>query len=439
MKSARYSATRQKACQHCSAAKAKCDRKPGLCGRCGLRGLSCTYPQVPQSASPATRDNSLSEAVLDSPPSPYSSTSSTNQTSRRLFQTPGREQPQLPWSGDEHNQLAASPAAFTGVNSHREARAQLGASHSVSQSAEALDFSDLELATPIAPEDIRNRWLNSYVPIPGQKTKEYPANVTTFMYRILKSYTATTTYDRGVHPFIHSAQLVASHVTLPLSTCLNLIRICEKPLPGSDTVVADMVQKEMGNLYDQREAYDGFALLGVFQAYLIYSMVLFFRFGETANPFLRQAVMNLQDLACSTCHQGVMCVAEQHHTRPSWEAWIVAEAKRRTLFVMYLFDSLLSTHEGLQTFLGAELSGLPAPSNKALWRAQTRSEWEIAYNVHLGGWPQGSLQIDELWPIPENLGSAERIERQNRVDRWLVDVDEFGTMLYAVTCCTHGG
>ena len=437
MQTSRYATTRQKACQHCSAAKARCDRKSGSCGRCGLRGLSCTYPQTSLSGTPTT-ENSLSISVLDSSPSTSCSTPSINRTSRRLFQSEERE-PQLPpWPRENNSQLDASSASFTEVNPHKEARVSLGVSDSAPPSSGELDFSGLELATPITPEDIRNRWLNAYVPIPGQKTKEYPANVTTFIYRVLKSYTATTMYGRGVHPFIHSSQLASSRVTFPLSTCLNLVRICEKPLPGSETVVADMVQKEMVNLYDQRGTYDGFALLGVFQAYLIYSMVLFFRFGETSNPLLRQAVVNLQELACSTSQQGVMCAAEQRHTRPGWEAWIVAEAKRRTLFVMYLFDSLLSTHEGLPTFLGAELSGLPAPSNKTLWRAQTRSEWEIAYNVHLGSWPQGSLHIDELWPIPENLGNAEPIERHNRVDRWLVDVDEFGTMLYAVTCCTHG-
>ena len=105
---------------------------------------------------------------------------------------------------------------------------------------------------------------------------------------------------------------------------------------------------------------------------------------------------------------------------------------------MYLFDNLLSTHEGLTTFLGAELQGLPAPSNKTLWRAQTRSEWKVAYNVHLGKWPQGSLRIDELWAVPESVNQSGLAERHRRVDHWLEDVDEFGTMLYAVTCCTHG-
>ena len=424
MKTTRYATTRQKACQNCSAAKAKCDRQPACCSRCSLRGLSCTYPQVPPQPGPSPVDNRS--------PSPCQITRNS------LPSSPSRGPSWLIGPGQDGSQFDELPETLTEVHSQEGCETKLGVNSSTPTSLETLDFSGLELAIPINADDIKNRWLNSYVPIPGQKSKEYPANVGIFIYRMLKSYTADAMYGRGSHPFIHSSQLAATRMALPLSTCLNLVRICEKPLPGSEIAVADMVQQEMRGIYNQREMYDDFTLLGAFQSYLIYSMVLFFRFGKTSNPFLREAVMNLQDLACSTSRQGVMCVAEQHHIRPSWEAWIVTEAKRRTIYVMYLFDNLLSTHEGLTTFLGAELQGLPAPSNKTLWRAQTRSEWKVAYNVHLGKWPQGSLRIDELWAVPESVNQSGLAERHRRVDQWLEDIDEFGTMLYAVTCCTHG-
>ncbi|KAI1073780.1 MFS general substrate transporter [Whalleya microplaca] len=291
----------------------------------------------------------------------------------------------------------------------------------------------LELFSPINADDISNRWLNSYIPVPGQKTKEYPATITAFIYRILKSYAAVAVRGRGVPPFVHSSQMMATSTRPPLSTCLSLVRICEKPLPGSESVAADVLQREMSNIYEQHGSYDDVTLLAAFQAYLIYSMVLFFNIGQVSNPFLRQAMMNLQDLACSSSRQGLMCVAEQRRVRPRWEAWIVAEAKRRTLFAMYLFDSVLSTQEGLQTFLGTELRGLPAPASKSLWAAQTRYDWDTAYNVHLVDWVEEGLRIDELWPMPADLDESSILARRSRVDQWLENVDEFGTMLYAVT------
>jgi len=60
------------------------------------------------------------------------------------------------------------------------------------------------------------------------------------------------------------------------------------------------------------------------------------------------------------------------------------------------------------------------------------------YNIHLAQWMDGGLCIDELWPIPANLDETGISERRSRVDEWLQNIDEFGTMLYAVTSCTHG-
>ncbi|RWA14926.1 hypothetical protein EKO27_g207 [Xylaria grammica] len=225
---------------------------------------------------------------------------------------------------------------------------------------EIKDFVDLDLTCSIDAEGIANRWLGAYIPLPDQRVKDYPATIKSFLHRMVKSYVTVTIRGRGYPPFIHAAQLATHLVRPPLSTCLSLVRICEHQLPGSEETAADVLQREMHNIYEQRESYDTITLLGAFQAYLIFTMVLFFRLGQIANPILRQAVMNLQELAC-------------------------ASAKKRS-----------------------------------------------------SDWTEGGLRTDELWPVPEDFKEADVIKRRNRVDRWLEGVDEFGTMLYAVTSCTHG-
>ncbi|CAL5870126.1 uncharacterized protein PFLUO_LOCUS4361 [Penicillium psychrofluorescens] len=311
---------------------------------------------------------------------------------------------------------------------------------SVNASPDQLDFTGLDLICPINVDDISNRWLNPYIPVPEQMIKEYPLNVSRFICQILKSYAAAATRGRGILPFIHPAQMVVMEqpANSPLATCLSLTRICETPLPGSEDAAATILQREMESITELRESYDDMSLLAAFQAYLIYSMVLFFRLDQRPNPFFRQAMMNLQGLACSASQRGLVCRADQHHARPRWEEWIVTEAKRRTLYVMYFFDSILSAQENLPTFLGTELQGLPAPANKILWQAQGRGNWEKAYNVYLAEWTENGLTIDELWPTPADLNEAEIAQRRLRVDRWVENIDEFGTMLYAVVSCTHG-
>ncbi|KAJ5645981.1 hypothetical protein N7490_002353 [Penicillium lividum] len=418
MKTPRYSTSRQKACRHCSVAKAKCDRKIAGCTRCAERKLSCAYSRIhgskerePRPPSPDSIPDSLVPSLDGLPPNSHS----------KAWTVPWAQ----PMRQLEHVDTAQS---------------SIKPSNPVSSSKlPELDFSNLELFCPIDADEITTRWMNIYIPVPGQTIKQHPVVVSNFISRILKSYAAVAARGRGMLPFIHPSQIPEQPTGSPLTTCLSLIRICENPLAGSEGTTAMVLQREMESIMEIHESYNDLFLLGAFQAYLIYCLALFFKLDQGPQHQLRSATMNLQVLAHLSSKQGLMCVADQHHTRPRWEEWIVTETKRRTLYVMYLLDSVLSTQEGLPTFLATELHGLPVPSNRSLWNAQSRSDWEREYNIHLAEWTDRSLSIDELWPIPTDMDEFDIAERRRRVDRWLEDVDEFGTMLYAVTSCTHGG
>lgn len=448
MKANRYTISRQKVCQHCSVAKAKCDRQQDCCGRCALRGLECTYPDR-HSRTPAA---SPSSERLDLDDSTTISTDPLVQTPLHLPTDPAMLTPATPGrsttlafthlGGGTHPIVtsSAAPAPSTPASASATAHSQ-GQNPSVGA---ATPPSDAEFCCPINADHISSRWLNPYVPVPGQEIKEYPANIKAFIPRILATYASVAIRGKGVPPFVHPAQLQPPLARPTLSTCLSLMRVCERLLPGSDGAAADVLQREMGSLYAQHhqassmEDDDAIALLSAFQAHLLYALVLFFRLGHRdAGQSLRQAMMDLQNLAALCCRRGLVCVAEQERARPRWEAWVVAEAKRRTLYTMYLFDSVLSTDEGMPTFFGTELRGLPAPAAKHLWEAQTRRDWETAYNIHLADWVEGGLRIDELWPAPPWLDGPGLAELRDRVDRWLDEVDGFGTMLYAVSSSSH--
>jgi hypothetical protein len=291
---------------------------------------------------------------------------------------------------------------------------------------------------PINADSIGTRWLNPYVPVLGQEVKNYPDHIKAFIPKILGSYASMAVRGRQVPPFIHPTQMHAPLAKPPLSTCLSLVRICGRLLPGSDGTAADVILRETTSLFEQHASIDdGIALLSAFQAHLLYLMVLFFKLGHLVGQSLRRAMMDLQELASLCSRRGLVCVAEQDRARPRWESWIVAEAKRRTLYTMYLFDSVLSAQEGLPSFFGTELEGLPAPTGKSLWEAETQRGWETAYNNHLADWAGAGLRIDELWPSPSWLDEAGLAERRRRVEQWLDEVDGFGTMLFAVSSSSH--
>lgn len=349
-------------------------------------------------------------------------------------------------------------------------------SHDLSDSI--LEVAAGELICPIKADDISIRWMNAYVPTPEQRVKAYQPSTIAFLYRSLKAYSGMVVRGSGIPPFIHPAHLSPNNsMEMPassvgatgvsgvgsssatLTTCLSLARICDAKLAGSTRPTAEaaaaVLKCEMDRIYAEVQqqaqnsvAVDHLASLAAFQAYLLYALVLFFQLEHQGDPFLRQAIMALQDIACTSSRHGLVCVAEQAGASPRWAAWVVAEAKRRTLYVVYLFDSVLSAHDGLPTYLGTELRGLPAPGSKALWQATSLADWNRTYQLHLDEWTEtgdnttggySGLCIDELWPYPDPEDAPGLARRRRRVDQWLESLDEYGTMMYAVTSSTPGG
>ena len=127
-------------------------------------------------------------------------------------------------------------------------------------------------------------------------------------------------------------------------------------------------------------------------------------------------------------------MGEINRTTPKWESWIIASAKRRTIFTLYLFTSIYNADHSVPNFIAYELAGVYAPDMKELWEARSRAEWERHYKRYLSVWEDGPLLISEMWRSPET-GST---ERRNRIDRWVQGVDEFGMMLFAVCSHIHG-
>lgn len=414
MKPGRYATSRQKACQNCSIAKARCDRRPQRCGRCAQRGLICAYPGEPARApAPA--------APVDG------SRHGTNTTIGQASSTTGgltvisSEAPASPPPAPQPQPAPAAPADGRG---------------STPDSTSA--YIDIDLVCPINADYISSRWLNQYVPVPGQTVKNFPGHIKAFMPRILGSYASVAVRGRQLPPFIHPAQMQPPLARPPLSTCLTLVRICDRLLPGSDSTAADVMQREASSIFEQHAAMtDGLTLLSAFQAHLLYLLVMFFKLGHLVGHSMRRMMMDLQELASLCSKRGLVCLAEQNRARPRWESWVVAEAKRRTLYTMYLFDNVLSSHEGLPSFFGTELRGLPAPSGRSLWEARAPQDWEGEYNNSLADWAGPGLTIDELWPAPSWLDEAGLADRRKRVDQWLDGVDGLGTMLFAVTSSLH--
>lgn len=163
-------------------------------------------------------------------------------------------------------------------------------------------------------------------------------------------------------------------------------------------------------------------------------MTAYFSPIENASLVDDMSIITLQELAFRAAKAGFTCKAELSRTRPSWESWIIASAKRRTLFAMYLFTNMYNSVKGLPNFLADELRGMLVPESKALWEAHDRTSWTREYNRHLSRWEDGMLQISELWKSEETGSEA----RRKRITKWVQSTDEFGMLLFTVCAHLHG-
>ena len=383
---------RRKACDACASAKVRCD-KSATCARCRARGLNCQYPS--RSDLQATVQHP--DPISDDTRSPRSQGSMP-----ALSSIPENSRP-LP-----------SPSASTRIPSVTE--------------ASTLICGEIDASA------IQNRWLKPYLADENDQPKSLPPSTVIYIREVLKSYVSMVVGDCRLPPFIHRSQVCGDFTCLPLSNCFGLLRILSARAAPNKDFTSDLFEREMSSIRDNYTTYDTKTLLGAFQAYLLYSMALYFRCGQIG---LRDNVTALQQLASMAISQGVS-TAPQPWDSPDWALWALSEAKRRTTFTMYLFDNLLCATDDLPMFVATELSGLSAPAPGSLWDATTLEVWQRSHNAYLRACDGVVLQINELWPLPPGCSAEQACRRRERISAWLQRVDEYGMMLFAVTTSAHG-
>ncbi|RAK96936.1 Zn(II)2Cys6 transcription factor domain-containing protein [Aspergillus ibericus CBS 121593] len=408
---------RKKACQSCTKSKVRCDLERPACSRCRSLGRPCEYPTRTVPTSQVSRPPTEFYTVPTNPTSP--------EPEPPIFGA-AQLNPEMPIPLPSFSSPSWTP---------RQPRRQV---ISACEETHELDFTFIDLVPSGDAAGIRDRWLRPYILPPlGQDEvpKVYHPFTLQYISRILTTYPRGMLRDGDVPPIIHRLQVVGRRMPRALANCYSLVRMWEQAAAGSEALVVETVEKEMDRLANETPSTLGdFDLLATFQAYLIYSIMLYFSPLPGGPTVTDKIMITLMEIASSTARNGIFCTAEISHDRPSWESWIVAAAKRRAIFTMYLFCSVYNADNLLPNFIADEMTGVFAPEGKALWEASTRETWEKEYDRHLLNWEDGMLEISELWRSAET-GTPRRPER---IERWLKTVDEFGMMMFGVTAHVHG-
>lgn len=449
----RASVPRKKACRPCTVARARCDLIRPTCSRCVDKQLQCEY-FVPAAAGARVRRRP--EATLLA-----SSAGSTSPSFDPLALTA----PEVVLSPTTHNSslLGTSERTTAVLSCPSDIGDPRPSTSAPSKDTALFDDTDAVLLAPLDVSRIRDRWLDYYFTPTTKQIKEYPARIMALMSRTLSTYPAMWIRNQShTPPFLHPAQC-SQQTIMPetLANCLSLLRLCANAVPGSDDLVRDNVQREMSRLVSViEEGVHGRTLshhlscLSALQAYLLLSIHTYF--ASKAQPslgiFSPALIATLHDLASKVSAAGIMSPEEvggavlAASSVPRWETWIIAEAKRRTVFCVYMFEDVYNYESSASTYLAEELAALLAPASKWTWRASSRSSFDAEYLGWARAWSgERGLVISELWPREPGGGACtddaddarRKQETQERISRWAETVDEFGMFLLAVCTTTH--
>ncbi|TVY33874.1 hypothetical protein LSUB1_G005142 [Lachnellula subtilissima] len=233
-------------------------------------------------------------------------------------------------------------------------------------------------------------------------------------------------------PFIHGHWYRASTATepalpKPLVNCTSIAQVfasqnleCKPFLWNSIKTELQVANEKTTQRESLRED-----LLAAIQAQLIYMMM---RVIDNSN---RKADLNLDtyENLCESfkelCNEP-FCQDERLYPSHTWEDWIFAESRRRTVLVWVLIAQIVSIKIGVSCHICDNYREIPLPSPKGLWEARTRSCWQTENEVYKT-MPRGGLEsFGDLIDACKHSGIK---PNKLKLNAWNTTVDNLGMLL----------
>ena len=222
---------RKKACKQCTKAKVRCGLERPSCRRCQSRDLPCKY--------------------LTPGPLPGNVVTSTS----RPFDTTEPEQPTAP-AGYPSTPIGPVDDIFFNPHrarnltpTHRRQNPEFRSARA--QHRNTTDYTTIDLISVTDSALIRDRWLQSFLPTPGQRAKVLPPHTVQFLSCVFRSYSRKLLRPGSFPPFVNPLQVVEGELPQALANCFSLVRMWVGREQGSEVMVVETVRSEMERLLDE--------------------------------------------------------------------------------------------------------------------------------------------------------------------------------------------
>ncbi|GAM82978.1 hypothetical protein ANO11243_009640 [Dothideomycetidae sp. 11243] len=306
-----------------------------------------------------------------------------------------------------------------------------------------LDFAQdwLSWTSPCTPSLVRQPGLPVIVAFESQPLlKRQPVIVRKMILAKLKSWPYMMLTGPTGPPFVHELQMTegtdcsAASQADPLRRGEGIMSLWSAGNKTAIPYLCSILRMELERIDAEISTYNDRDAVAALQAVTVYSLIRCFAGDQAHFDF---DIPHLQTMV-ALCGR-VSGVISRHcdpaaRSMPSWEGWALAESLRRTLVLLlalgFLFEltvpPLIPGCDHLRHW-----SGMLLPCAKQLWEAKTRSDWEKAYH---------DLDNDRRLTIGKLFGHSSLAHPDaTQLDRWLGQVDDFGTLIVLVASLVEGG
>ncbi|KAH8596289.1 hypothetical protein B0O99DRAFT_620021 [Bisporella sp. PMI_857] len=461
--------TRVRSCRACSVAKAKCSFQP-RCLRCTNKGLDCVYENT---TTTRTEQVALGEQTPQGNPPVFSPTPSPSTgnnftwndlpASAETIGPSDEAQVTMDWDSLGYaiaNSIPQSPRN-TMLNFHEPTTKGMpngtllldrpDGRHVIDGLHANFDPGNLSLAKQNQPWPswpIRDEYfsaLSGLTCLSERSDSDFLARVpisdpvsqftATMVMQMLRAFPQMMLRRETLPCFIHGHWYRPTNNTdptlpEPLVNCMGIAQVFASQNPDSMPFLWRTVKMEQRSFLEKQKQnqFTKNELLAAVQAQIMYIIMRVIGNSKLEKDLNLELLVTHQILCDSfrkLCNEP-FCQDERLYPSSSWEAWIFAESRRRTVLVWFLIAQMVRVKTGVPCDIINGFRALPLCSPKSCWEAKTRSVWQSEYDVYKS---MPRMDLDVFGDLIDACKQSDVSHNIMKLDTWNAKADNLGMML----------
>ncbi|KAI1372802.1 hypothetical protein F4677DRAFT_241831 [Hypoxylon crocopeplum] len=242
--------------------------------------------------------------------------------------------------------------------------------------------------------------------------------------------TSRETFSWLSHGYWHQPELPQN-----IARCLEIASLYIKNKPSVHDAFWSTVDQENRQLLRNLPNYSPNEVISGVQAQMVY-MVMFALNNQVKRglPEVRLQMLMTFELygkkSSEIDKNGWPSIDELDNPNVTWEAWIYAEARRRSALTWFLLSRVMDLKFGVLCSSVINCRQLPLPSPGSVWNARTRAEWEACRNM----WRRvGNTSLRTFGDLIEARSCPPDSEQGQELNRWYASCDKLGLLLTLAT------